>query len=90
MEKLNKSDFRDALLDAIDEYIATEQSYDDNARFEIDLSTMEVEIADGEEEDIPGKDTIDAMEMIKMSESEPGRWVADPEAVEALVEEYYN
>lgn len=81
-----------AIREAVMEYIADEETYDDNAQLRIFPAEAKADVIDGDENDeedsADGVDFIDVMELVKMSPDKPGKWVPDDEAIAALAEEY--
>lgn len=91
---MTKDEFREKIEEVVSEYIAEEQSYDDNAQLEIDPESYEVEVTEGTEGEeafsIPGKDYYDVMDLVCMSVDQPGKWLPDEEAIDSIVDEYFQ
>ena len=87
---MTKEELEGKIRDAVAEYIADEETYDDNARLQIDLEKWEVTVVDSEDDDPEDVDTVgyyDVMDFIRMSPDEPGKWEVDEEAVKSVAEE---
>lgn len=87
---MTKEELEGKIRDAVAEYIADEETYDDNARLQIDLEKWEVTVVDSEDDDPEDVDTVDyydVMDFISMSPDEPGKWEVDDEAVKSVAEE---
>lgn len=91
---MERREFEKAVEKAVSEYIASEESYDDNAQLRIDPVSLAVCVIDGndseEEEENPDMDYIDVMELVEMSANEGGRWNPDHEAIRLLADDYFN
>ena len=84
---MNNKQFIDAVTELVKEYILDEENYSDDVQLEINTTTWEMDIADPEN-DLPGCDYYPVMDLVKMSVSEPGKWIPDDEAIESLAAEY--
>lgn len=87
---MTKEELEGKIRDAVAEYIADEETYDDNARLQIDLEKWEVTVVDSEDdepEDVDTVDYYDVMDFIRISPKEPGKWEVDDEAVKSVAEE---
>lgn len=84
---MNTENFIRNLTDLVREYIAGEASYSDDVQLQINTVTMEMEIADPEN-DLPDCDYYPMMELIRMSVSDPGCWEPDPDAISDVAAEY--
>lgn len=82
---------------AVQEYIADEETYDDNAQLQLDPQEWKVTVIDGADidnggvdiqPDINGMDYYDVMDLVKMSPDAPGKWEVDEDAVKSVAEEY--
>lgn len=80
------------LLTAVEEFIAGEESYDDNAQISIDPATGTVALIAGDElpedTDSSALDYYDVMDMVMMSPDEPGKWLPDNEAIASVAADY--
>lgn len=84
---ITPSDLKAAITAAVNEYIENEECYTDNVQLQIDTATGTVEIADPEN-DIEGCDYYPVMDLIIMSTTRPGEWLADEDAIDEVVAEY--
>lgn len=84
---MNSEELKKRVLAAVEEYIADEEAFDDNAQLCISPEG-EVEVRDSA--DVPdgddGNDYYDVMEFVRMSAAEPGKWEVDAAAIDALAE----
>lgn len=86
---MTREELEGKIREAVTEYIADEETYDDNARLQIDLGKCEVAVVDSEDdepEDAGTVDYYDVMDFIRMSSEEPGKWEVDDEAVKSVAE----
>lgn len=84
---MNTEEFKKRLREAVEEYIAGEDSYSDDVQLEIDTTTWNMDIADPEN-DLPNCDYYPVMDLVKMSVTNPGKWEPDEEALESVAAEY--
>lgn len=81
-------ELKERILDKVREYIAADESYDDDAQITINPESLEVGLVDGEEADgLP--DSIDcypAMDFVEMTAD--GSWIPDKEAIASAAAEY--
>lgn len=87
---MTREELEGKIRDAVAEYIADEETYDDNARLQIDLEKWEVTVIDSEDDEPENVDTVDyydVMDFIRMSPDDPGKWEVDDEAVKSVAEE---
>lgn len=92
MEKERKDALIEALRAAVAEYAAAEESYGDDPYVAVDTTTGEVRLlateevpetdADGEE----GTDYYPLLDLARMDLDNPGRWIADEEAIESIAD----
>lgn len=76
-----------ALTDAVNNYIADEECYDDNVQIEIDPATGGVALCDAD----TGRENCDyyqVMDLVSMSTDNPGQWEVDSEAVNDVASQY--
>ena len=83
---MTREELENLLRNAVEDYIADEEAYDDNARLRIDPQSKEVSITDGGD-DVEDADYYDVMDLIKMSPLDPGKWEVDEDAVKSVAEE---
>lgn len=79
-------------MEAIEEYLNSEESYGDTAMLCIDPAKGEVSIVDGEEltddeMENSDKDYYDVMDLLEMDQEE-GAWHPDTEAIAEIATEY--
>ena len=84
---MTREELENLLRNAVEDYTADEEAYDDNARLRIDPQSKEVSITDGGDE-VEDADYYDVMDLIKMSTSDPGKWEVDEDDVKSVAEEY--
>ena len=84
---MTREELENLLRNAVEDYTADEEAYDDNARLRIDPQSKEVSITDGGDE-VEDADYYDVMDLIKMSPADPGKWEVDEDAVKSVAEEY--
>ena len=84
---MTREELENLLRNAVEDYTADEEAYDDNARLRIDPQSKEVSITDGGDE-VEDDDYYDVMYLIKMSPSDHGKWEVDEDAVKSVAEEY--
>lgn len=76
------------ITEAVNEFIANEEAFTDNVQIRINIQTMEVAIADPED-DLPECDYYPVMDLVRASSDAPGKWVPDEEAINAVVADYF-
>lgn len=84
---MDTKEFIKRLTALMEDYIADEESYSDDVQVEINTVNWEMEIADPEN-DLPDCDYYPAMDLVRMSASEPGAWEPDPDAIAEVAAEY--
>lgn len=82
-----KEKLRHSLNNAVKEYLENEEAYSDNVQLEINTATLEVALADPDQ-DLPGCDYYQVMDLVKASTDNPGSWEVDEDAVSSVVAEY--
>lgn len=88
---LTKDELRGNIISAVEQYIADEEIYDDNAQLMIDTSTGNVEVVDSIEvttDESDEKDYYDIMDLVKPDPEAPGSWEADYDAIDSVIAEY--
>ena len=85
---MDKKDLEKLSLEAVEDYISSDESYDDDAQLRIDPATFTVDIADGEDAEDPAdpRDYYDIMDLVEMNAE--GRWIPEPEAIASVAAEY--
>lgn len=90
---MSEKDMRTTLVEAIrntvEEYIESEQQYDDDVQLQIDRTDFHTDIADPEQ-DLPECDYYPMMDLISMSTDDDGLWEPDMEAIESVADEYLD
>lgn len=71
----------------VNEFIAFEESYGDDAQLRINTLTRQIDIADPDD-DLPDCDYYPVMDLVRMSAENPGKWEADPDAIADVAAEY--
>lgn len=90
--KRKEAELKDALRNALSQYLAEEEAYGDNVAIRVELPSLSVSLmadVDDETMDAPGADFYDVMDLLSMSTAELGRWVIDEEAVKSVAEGYF-
>lgn len=75
----------------MEDYLADDIVYGDNTLLEIDPATGAVALVSGDEiidMDSSDKDYYEAMELVEMDTANPGKWLLNSEALDALINEY--
>lgn len=89
---MTKEEIKDRIRSAVNDYLAEEEAYDDNAQLCIRPATMEVTVEDSRMVDIDSSeiDCYDVMDLVEMSPDaeSAGQWIVDEEAVESVASEY--
>ncbi len=80
------------ILEEIEEYLESEESFGDTAMLCINPETKEIAVVDGEDlsaEDMDNseKDYYDIIELLEM-DPEKGNWYPDMEAIKEVAKEY--
>lgn len=86
---MNKEEFKNAIINAVAEYLDNEEGYGDSAQLEIDPVTFVIDIVDADKDE-EAKDYYMLMDMVKGSESNPGVLVPDEETIDEVVTEYFS
>lgn len=88
---VTKREFEKRIVQAVENYVIDEENYDDNPQLKIMPATLEVAVVNCDEADPEVKDSdyYDVMDLVKPDPSNPGRWMADKEAVASITDEYF-
>ncbi len=86
-EKTSRITLTEAIRRTVEEYIESEQQYDDDVQLQIDRTDFDVAIADPEQ-DLPECDYYPMMDLVQMSADDDGRWLPDDDAIASVVDEY--
>lgn len=84
---MGRAEFIDKVREAVNDYIASEESYGDNAQLQISPADFALEVTDSDDEE-SDKDYIDIMELLEMDAD--GKWKADIEAIGYLADDYFE
>ena len=89
---MTRSELEKMISDAVEDYIASEESYDDLAQLCIDPSEMRVWVDDSGDVD-PDSETIDSYDVMDFvvtgaDPADPGKWTVDRDAVTSVATEY--
>lgn len=84
---MDYSAFRALVAEQVNRYVNNEGRYDDDTQLCIDRNTMQVSLADGDE-DNPACDYYDIMDLVEMSVMQPGKWMADDDAIDEVAHTY--
>ena len=89
---MTKDEFIGKILEQVNEYLASEESYGDAAMLRIDPSTMQIELVDGEEldENAIDNDSADYYDLPDLLTMHPtdGTWLPDMDAISTLSNDY--
>lgn len=77
----------DRISALVREYIDNEELYSDNAQLAINPSSLDLEIADAED-DLPELDYYPMMDLVAADTANPGSWVVDEDAIADVAAEY--
>lgn len=69
------------------EFLNQEESYGDDPQLKLNPATGEMTIVDDDDNE-EGFDYWPIMDLVAMSETEPGKWQPDDEAIAAVIEDY--
>lgn len=86
-EKTSRITLTEAIRRTVEEYIESEQQYDDDVQLQIDRTDFDVTIADPDQ-DLPECDYYPMMDLVQMSADDDGRWLPDDDAIASVVDEY--
>ena len=75
--------------DAVEEFIAGEELYDDDTQVEINPKTFEVKLVDGDT-DSDDLDYYSVMDLVNMPADDSGEWSVDEDAVQSVAGEYFE
>ena len=84
---MNTEKFIKLLTKLVNDYLTEEEAYGDDVQLEINTVNWEMDIADPEN-DLPNCDYYPMMDLVKMSVTEPGKWVPDMDAINEVAAEY--
>lgn len=84
---MNTEEFIKSLTALVEEYVAGEEAYGDDAQLQLDTDTWQMEIA-GPDCDLPQCDYYPMMDLVRMSADEPGAWQPDADAIADVAAEY--
>lgn len=90
--KLKEAELKDALRKVLNQYLAEEEVYGDNAAVRVEVPSLAVSLiadADDETMEAPGADFYEVMDLLAMSAKKPGSWEIDEEAVKSVAEGYF-
>ncbi len=85
---MTRVELENRIRKAVEEYIAGEETYDDNALLLVDSEEWNVNVTDGEDVEQESTDSYEVMDFIRMSSAEPGKWEVDDDVVESVAAEY--
>ncbi len=71
----------------VGKYISEEECHSDDTQLRINTLTKEVDLADPED-DLPDYDYYPVMDLVRGSDTEPGRWIPDEDAISDVAAEY--
>lgn len=72
------------------EYLEAPEAWSDNVMVEIDPTTLDCVLYDGDDADVENsdRDYWDVMDLLEMSVENPGEWEIDPAALDELALTY--
>ncbi len=77
------------ITDAVEEFIAGEELYDDDTQLEVNPATLEVKLVDGDT-DSDDLDYYSIMDLVTMPADDSGDWSVDVDAVQSVAGEYFE
>lgn len=81
---MDSKELANRITNAVAEYIADEELYDDNAQVVVDSVSGDVKLVDGDEDvDDEAMDVYDVMDLVRMNAD--GVWEPDAEAIAEVV-----
>lgn len=83
---MEKNEIITKIATLVADYIECDQAWGDSPMIEINPGSLEMRIVD--EELDPALDYVDMMDLLRMSVENPGRWEAEPEAIDSLAGSY--
>ena len=86
---MSREELEKLISEAVEAYIAADESYDDAAQLRVDPKEWKVDIADVEDadDDSDPRDYYDIMDLVEMTPD--GAWTLCPEAVASVAAEYF-
>lgn len=85
---MTKDELRERVMACLEDFASEEEVWGDDAQLCVSPADFAVTLA-ADAETHPDDDCYDVMEFLLPSPTEPGSWIPDPEAVEALLDEYF-
>lgn len=85
--RLTAAQMRAEILGAVNAFIEREEEFSDNVQLQIDTHTLDMTIADPEN-DLPECDYYPMMDLVQASTEAPGEWVPDMDAIDSVVADY--
>lgn len=82
---MNKAEFISGITEKVNEFISGDEVFGDNAMLRISPDTLELEIADGDE-DLPDIDYYSLMDLVEMTPE--GAWKPDSEVIAGIAADY--
>lgn len=84
IQNMDSKELAYRIANAVAEYIADEELYDDNAQVVVDPLSGDVKLVDGDEDvDDEAMDVYDVMDLVRMNAD--GVWEPDAEAIAEVV-----
>ena len=84
IQNMDSKELANRITNAVAEYIADEELYDDNAQVVVDPVSGDVKLVDGDEDvDDEAMDVYDVMDLVRMNAD--GVWEPDAEAIAEVV-----
>lgn len=85
---MTKEELKKLVLNLLKDFAEEEEVWGDDAQLCVNPDNLTVTLA-ADAEARPDDDCYSVMEFLQPSPAEPGSWIPDTEAVDALVSEYY-
>lgn len=89
---MNSENLKAKVLEAIEDYIASEETFGDTALLSVNPESLSISVVDGEEvsEAEMQESNIDYYDIIDLVQMNPenGQWTPDMESIDNLVQEY--
>lgn len=85
---MTRDELQRSVTDLLEDFASEEEVWGDAAQLCVAPASFNVTLA-ADAEERPDDDCYDVMEFLQPSPAEPGCWIPDPEAVKALLDEYF-
>ncbi len=85
---MTRDELKSLVLATLEDFSAEEEVWGDDAQLCVNPEDLSVSLTENAA-DRPADDCYDVMEFLQPSPTDPGHWIADPEAVDTLLSEYF-